>query len=73
MFLANVGSMFNPYDADIFMYKPQRPKCFFYLPPDEVGAGGYGVASDVRRCISFPEQILETQGRISLILHTHIP
>ena len=52
----------------------------FYTPPDEVGAGGYGVASDVRVDpavhlsvrIWFPEQISETHGGIYWIVHTHI-
>ena len=35
------------YNPEIFLYKPWRPKSF-YPSPDEVGAGGISVASDVR-------------------------
>ena len=61
----------------------------FYPSPDEVGAGGNGVASDVRRSavrpavrppvprpdvrISFPEQNSVTRAWISLIFDTYIP
>ena len=60
----------------------------FYPPPDEVGAGGIGVASDVHPPvrpsvrpsvsrpdvrISFPEQNSVTRAWISLIFDTHIP
>ena len=56
----------------------------FYPPPDEVGVGGIGVASDVRPAvrlsvprpdvrISFPEQNLVTCAWISFIFDTHIP
>ena len=57
----------------------------FYPPPDEVGAGGIGVASDCRPSgcrsvrpasdvrISFPEQNSVTRSWISLMFDTHIP
>ena len=62
---------------------PCRPSRFYPLP-DEVGAGGIGVASDVRPSgrpavprpdvrISFPEQNSVTRACISLIFDTHIP
>ena len=49
----------------------------FYPPPDEVGAGGIGVASDVRPSvrpdvrISFPVLSSVTRAWISLIFNTH--
>ena len=56
-------------------YQPHL-RLSFYPPPDEVGAGGIGVTSDVcpsRVRISFPEQNSLTCAWISLIFDTHIP
>ena len=51
-----------------FEISPTRNIAHFYPPPGEVGAGGYGVASQVCPSVrvSFPKQISET-----LIAHLH--
>ena len=57
---------------------------YFYPPPDEVGAGGFGVATDVCPSgspsvprpdvrISFPEQNSVTRAWSTVIFATHIP
>ena len=73
MFLANVGSMFNHYDAKIFLYKPQRLKCFFISRLTKLGRGVMASPRMSGDAFRFRSRFWKNQGGISLIVHTHIP